>query len=49
LHRLLTSPRERPREGCQCLDIESVGERQPHRRTARTRAPLKVAGERAPR
>ena len=47
LHRLLTSPRERSREGCQCLDTESVGERQPHGRVARTRAQLKGPGERA--
>ena len=49
LHRLLTSPRERPIEGCQCLDIESVGERQPRGRTARARTSLKVTGERASR
>ena len=47
LHRLLTSPRERSREGCRCLDTESVGERQPHGRVARTRAQLKGPGERA--
>ena len=48
LHRLLTMPRERHAEGCRCLDIESAGERQPRGRTARTRTPLKVTGERAP-
>lgn len=26
LHRLLTSPRARPREGCRCLEIEEVGD-----------------------
>ena len=45
LHRLLTSPRARTREGCRCLEIESVGERQPRGRTARARTPLKVTGE----
>ena len=49
LHRLLTSPRERRREGCQCLEIESVGERQPRGRTTRARTSLKVTGERASR
>ena len=47
LHRLLTSPRERHREGCRCLEIESVGERQPRGRIARARTSLKVTGERA--
>jgi DNA-binding transcriptional MerR regulator len=47
LHRLLTLPSERHREGCQCLEIESVGERQPRGRTARARTPLKATGERA--
>jgi DNA-binding transcriptional MerR regulator len=27
LHRLLTSPGERHREGCRCLEIENVGDR----------------------
>jgi DNA-binding transcriptional MerR regulator len=29
LHRMLTSPRERHRQGCRCLEIESVDERAP--------------------
>ncbi len=49
LHRLLTSPRERQREGCRCLEIESIGERQPRGRIARARTSLKVTGERVSR
>jgi DNA-binding transcriptional MerR regulator len=49
LHRLLTSPRERHREGCRCLEIESIGERQPPGRTGRTRTAPKVTGGRASR
>ena len=49
LHRLLTSPRARQGEGCLCLEIESVGEGHPRARTARTRTPLKVTGDRVSR
>jgi len=48
LRRLLTPPRERPSEGCQCLDVESVGERRAHQSTAGTRTSLKAKGGRAP-
>ena len=49
LHRLLTSPRARHREGCRCLEIEEVGDRPSRGRTAHARTSLKVAGERASR
>lgn len=49
LDRMLTASRERHREGCRCLEIESVGERLPCGRTPHTRMPLKVPGDRASR
>jgi DNA-binding transcriptional MerR regulator len=49
LHRLLTSPSARHREGCRCLEIEAVGDRPSRGRTPHARTSLKVAGERASR
>ena len=49
LHRLLTSPRDRHREGCRCLEIEGVGDGLSSGRTPHTRTSLKVPGERASR
>ena len=49
LHRLLTSPRERPREGCRCLEIEGVGDRLSRGRTPHAQTPLKVPGDRTSR
>ena len=48
-HRLLTLPREQHREGCRCLEIESVGGRLPRERARRARMPLKATGDRSSR
>ena len=49
LHRLLTSPRERHREGCRCLEVEGGGDRLSSGQTPSTRTPQKVTGDRTSR
>jgi MerR family copper efflux transcriptional regulator len=49
VHRLLTSPRERHREGCRCLEIEGVDDGLPRGRAPHTPTPVKVTGDRTSR
>ena len=45
VHRLLTSPRERHREGCRCLEIEGIGDGPSGGRAPHTRARRNAPGE----